>query len=302
MENLYDLLVFTTVARCGSLSAAARELRVSPSVVSRRLAALEQRLGTELVYRSTRRVVVADAAVPFYRRCDSLFGAIEDATSDFSRSLSSASVLLRVGSALGLGQRMLTTASTAFIRRHPHVRIEYRVVPLRAEMLDSEVDVLVSQRRLGRSGKIHSVEIAPIRYVVCASPDYIAEHGTPRSPAELVFHNCLVHEHDRPAVEWRFDDRSAVRRVRVQGSLLSNNGVALHEAALRGLGIVRMPDYAIHEDIAEGRLVVLFDTVAGMERGLVATTLARPQYNPTLDAYLTHLGAYIRTQVLPAGT
>lgn len=297
MRNLDDVLAFVSVVNCGSFTAAARELKLSPSVVSRRVSALEQTLGVQLVRRTTRHISLSNPGKEFFERCNPAIHALEDAQRTTMLGSDAMTGMIRVRSTLGLGQRLLAAAVGAFARQHPGICVELDVNPAHRDLVDGEVDVVISQTPIGQRSTCKAFLLADMKYVLCAAPEYLEMAGMPRVPGELAEHNCLIHELERPVSEWRFRCDGVTTRVRVRGGLISNSGVALHEAAVAGLGIARLPNYAVSGDIAAGRLVRLFGEVIGLDRALIALVPQEKRRSTKVVALLTFLRRFVQVEV-----
>lgn len=297
MHNLDDVLAFVSVVNSGSFTAAARDLKVSPSVVSRRVTALEQSLGVQLVRRTTRHISLSHPGKEFFARCNPAILELEDAQRSAILGSEAMTGSIRVRSTLGLGQRLLASAVGAFARQNPGLCVELEINPAQRDVVEGEVDVVISQMQMGQRSTLKAILLAELQYILCASPAYLAEAGTPHGPSDLAEHNCLVHELERPVSDWRFLFEGVSARVRVRGGLISNSGVALHEAALAGLGIARLPNYAVAADLEAGRLVRLFGEVVGMERALIALVPHEKRRSTKVVAFLTFVRRYLEAQM-----
>ncbi|MFZ3119044.1 MAG: LysR family transcriptional regulator [Variovorax sp.] len=258
-----DLELVTTVHARGSLSAAAVTLGVAPSVVTKRLAALEARLGQRLFERTTRRLHLTSEGEAVCLHAEKLlegFAALEAELSDRQTALRGP---LRIAATLGFGRRWLGPALAEFQQRHPALQIDLalseRLPDLGADGYDGALWLWSVQG--ARSSQWTSRRLARNQRIVAASPDYLARHGTPREPADLASHACLVvHEnaeaHSTAPAHWtlRHDKDSALVRVRVQGPLSSNSGELVRDWCLAGRGVMLRSLWDIAPQIASGEL------------------------------------------------
>jgi DNA-binding transcriptional LysR family regulator len=264
VDNLNQVAAFLKVVELGSFTAAAGELGLSPSAVSKHVGRLEAHLGVQLLLRTTRRLTLTDVGSNYFDRCSAALKELHAAADDAMCQDSQLRGSLRVHAGPGVGQRLLVPAILKFMTLYPDISISLSVGDVPANMLASDVDVLVAMTHRGevRGTSVKSTELVEVSYLVCASPAYIARFGRPRVPEDLKHHNCLVQETQRAPRDWRFlqKDRTSIC-VKINGSFATNHAVALEEAVLAGKGIGRIPDYVARRHAETRRLVVLFDNL-----------------------------------------
>lgn len=264
MENLNNIAMFLKVVETGSFSAAAAQMGFTPSAVSKNVGQLESSLGVRLLVRTTRSLTLTEAGAALYKRCRAAMTELRSATEDaqsFDRQLRGP---LRVQATPGVGQRLLVPIIMSFMKSHPEITIDLEIGTVNAATVATDVDVFVTVTHKGemRGARFKAEELTQVRYLVCASPDYIARCGAPQAPADLVRHNCLVHETQRTPREWRFAlAGGATTTIKIKGALSTNNAIALERALLDGVGIGRIADYAARGHISDGRLAVIFDNL-----------------------------------------
>lgn len=256
MQDLNKLDTFVRVAARGSFTLAARELRVSPSAVSKQVQQLEKALSVSLLNRSTRGVALTEAGAAFYQRCQEALAALDDAVNQ-AQTLHAGAGTLRVHVVSGFAQRELSVLMVRFMKDNPQIGVEMSTSTPAKSLVEAGADVVVSGKTLPDPGAVWR-ELGVVDYVTCASPDYLARHGTPAKPEDLKDHNCLLHTFFTPR-EWPFRSGAREKLVRVNGSFKSNNSEVIVQLALGGLGVARLPSYVVREDIKAGRLVSLFD-------------------------------------------
>lgn len=254
MDRLIHMQTFVRVVEAGSITRAADRMGVVKSVVSRRLADLEAHLGVELFHRTTRRLTPTDTGRSFYERCTRILADVDEAEQAVSREHGALQGRLRVAAPLTFGLRHLTPAITEFMTRHPGVVFELDFNDRQVDLLQEGFDLAVRIARLADSSLI-ARRIAPIRLVVCASPDYLAGHGMPRQPADLKRHVCLVYANSPEPCLWAYRGPEGDGTVEVPAHLAANNGDFLAAAAVAGHGLVLEPTFVVYEEIHRGRLV-----------------------------------------------
>ena len=257
MDRLAGIRVFTQVVDSGSFARAADRLGLSTSAASRQVADLEAHLQTRLLNRTTRRVTLTESGRAFYGRAVELLADLEEAEREASSAAAVPRGTIRLTAAVTLGVRHLAPLIAGFLARHPGVAFDVslsdRIVDLVEEGLDLGVRVGAA-----RTESLAARKLGETRLLVCASPGYLAAHGTPQVPEDLEGHNCFTYEYVSPREHWRFRDPAGRERaVRVKGNLHSNNGELHAEAAAGGIGIALEPDMILMPYVRDGRLVPL---------------------------------------------
>lgn len=256
MESLHGILVFLRVVETGSLSAAARGLGVSTAAVSATLARLERRLAVRLLNRTTRRLALTAEGAEFYERCKSITTALEQAELAVGRAGRVPSGVLRVGMPSALGRMWIVPHIPEFVLQYPAVSLEIVCTDFVPHTIEQGLDVAVQIGEL-KSSRLAVRRLAITRYVVCASPHYLAQRGMPKSPEDLVQHACLTYRRPRNGRirEWQFRSGSGVRTMAMNGVMTCNSGEALVAAATAGLGITQVAEYYAQSQLEKGELV-----------------------------------------------
>jgi DNA-binding transcriptional LysR family regulator len=252
-DSIQEMAVFARVVGAGSLSAAARELGLSPALVSRRLAGLEARLGVRLINRTTRSLHLTDDGATYYEACQRVLADIEEADSTVSAGRVEPRGALRVALPASFGHQHVAPLVPRFAERYPQVQLALSLSDRNVNIIEEGFDVAVRIAHLEDSS-LTARKLAPNRRVVCASPAYIARHGAPRTPEELLRHNCLTTNDF--FMNWEYkgpDGKSGV--VRVTGRYACDNWEVLREWALAGLGVALKSTWDVHRLLAEGALV-----------------------------------------------
>lgn len=257
MDRITGMRVFARAAGDGSLSAAARHLAMSPAMATKHVNALEARLGVKLFHRSTRQLRLTEAGSEYLEACQRILAEIDEAEAAVTSQQVKASGLLRMAVPLSFGRGFIAPLMPHFARRHPEVTVELGLSDAQVDLLAGQWDLAIRIGRLVDSPLV-ARKLGDSTMVVCASPDYLAGHGTPRRTGDLAGHNCLGYTlsamQDRK--HWRFGERGDIR-VPVHGNLLANNGDALMAGALGGQGIIYQPHFIVADALDRGGLVAL---------------------------------------------
>lgn len=291
LDDYPSLALFARVVHHRSFSAAAREAGIAKSAVSRRVAQLERTLGVALLHRSTRSLSVTDEGLRVYEHCANLFAAAAAAEQAAGAGGSAVRGVLRVNAPVTLSQMHLTRALTSFLERHPGVEADLSADDRMVDVVEGGFDVVVRVGRLADSS-LSVRKLATDRLVVSASPDYVARHGAPSSPADLVQHECLHYALVPRAAEWRFRGEHGPIAVPTRGRFTSTDGLSLREAALAGAGLVVVPLFMVARDVAAGRLALVLEGARRAAIGIHAVTANRAHAAPRARAFIDHLVKY----------
>jgi len=254
-DSLYEMSVFSKVVAAGSLSAAARDLGVSTAVVSRRLAALEARLGVRLVNRTTRRLALTDEGASYHEACARILAEIEDADSAAAAQRVEPQGLLKVALPASFGHKHIAPLVPPFAARYPKIELAFSLSDRTVNVIAEGYDLAIRIGELEDSS-LAARKLAPNRRVVCASPQYLLEHPAPRVPEDLRLHNCLTTTDLQ--MNWEYKGPDGKRgTVRVAGHYACDNWEVLREWAMAGLGVALKSTWDIRRQLGEGLLVPL---------------------------------------------
>lgn len=257
MQTLRTMSLFVAIAHHGSLSAAARKLGLSPASVSRQITALEEQLGARLLNRTSRSMTLTSTGEIYLRHAENILHQVEEMQVEVSQREQQPSGLLRVHSRMLVGTLLLMPSLPRFLQAHPQITVELAMSNHAIDLAERNVDVDIRIGKLTESAMI-ARRLATSERIVCAAPSYLAGRPPIRDPADLAQQNCLTYRLSMGRTVWRFvDAANRTVEVPVTGTLTTDNGPALHAAALAGLGVVLMPDWSVREDIRAGRLVRL---------------------------------------------
>ena len=255
MDRLDDIGLFLRVLDLGSISSAARSLDLSVAVASQRLQRLEKQLGVRLLHRTTRRLHATPEGAALAERGRTLVEDLETLTTELRRSSADVSGTLRMTASASFGRQYLSPLLPEFLARYPNVRISVDLSDAMKDPVSSGFDLAIRIGALEDSTLV-ARRIAPNRRVLCASPDYLAKHGTPSAPTDLASHECLVLVGSQGRQDiWRMIDHNGREiAVRVGGRFECNLGEVLRDAAVGGLGIALHSTWHVCEDLKSGRL------------------------------------------------
>ena len=254
-----DLGFFSKLVSAGSLSAAAREMGITTPAVSKHLAQMESRLGIPLVVRTTRRMSLTPEGELYLERARRILGEIEDMEQVLGVSKEVPKGLLRVNATLGFGRSHVAPLISRFVRKYPKVEVQLQLSVNPPPLTEDSFDVCI---RFGEppDTRVIARHIAPNRRLLCASPAYLARHGTPKLPHELAHHNCIgIRQGEEAYGVWRLSSgrgRHAVSEsVKIRGNLTTNDGEIAVNWALDGHGILMRAEWDIERYLQSGRLV-----------------------------------------------
>lgn len=264
MDHISDIQAFVKIAELGSFSSAAKELRMPKSTLSRRITRHEDRLGVQLFVRTTRKVTLTEMGEVYYRHCQQIVADIEEAEDAIRQSQSVPSGTLKVTGPSFNGGQFMARLTADFLKTYPDVRLEMTLTNRYVNLIDEGFDVALRGGVL-KDSTLVARRLSAVRIVLIASPEYLARRGTPKRPEDLTKHDCLVL--DNPGADRRWPTLHG-GSVAVSGPLLVNDLDILRQAALKGLGIARIPENVVIQDIKEGRLQLLLDEQMSGENGL----------------------------------
>ena len=290
-DKLTEMEAFLQAADAGSFAAAASRLGMSAQMVGKHVAAIEQRLGTRLLNRSTRWQSLTEAGRLYLDGCRRALDEVEAAEARVAAQADTPRGTLRITAPVAFGTMRLVPEATRFLAQYPEVRLQFELTDRRVNLIEEGFDAAI---RIGDQpdSTLVSRALAPYRLVPCASPDYIARRGMPSHPAELLVHECLDYvfpAYPAPAV-WRFRGSGTAVTIEPTGRLLVNDSRALIEAALRGCGVVLLADLLLAEHLAAGHLVRVLLGYTGPSRPMRRVVAARHAQAAKLRAFLNWAG------------
>ena len=255
VSGVDELQFFAVVAANETLTAASRELGCSLPVVSKRLAAMERRMGVKLVHRGTRKLVLTSEGMVLAQGIGPILADVQRLEDEVAGESADLRGSLVVESTLGLGRAHVGPLLGEFAARHPHLDVQLTTTPLPLSPHRREFDVAIHVGPVPDS-TLRMRRVAESKRIVCASPEYVDLHGAPADVGDLAEHNCIVlRENYGDFALWRFGQGADEYRVRVEGSLSSNDGDIVTAWALEGRGLIMRSTWQVAPLLAEGRLV-----------------------------------------------
>ncbi|MDI2145975.1 MULTISPECIES: LysR family transcriptional regulator [unclassified Pseudomonas] len=262
MDLFQSMSVYVKVVEAGSMTKAALQCEMSTTMVGNHLRALEQRLGVQLLQRTTRRQRLTEFGTVYYQRCLEVLGLVKDSERLAEQTMDEPRGLLRITAPLTFGVERLAPALSEFSLQYPQVKMDVVLTNRRPDLMESGLDVAF---RLGHFEQSNLIARPLIDYTltVCASPEYVARRGMPLTPEDLQQHDCLSFAYpagdDWQSVEkrWRLSGPEGEIMIDVSGPMLMNTSAGLHQAARTGMGIVMLPDALVEQDLRDGKLVTV---------------------------------------------
>ncbi|MCW8336087.1 LysR family transcriptional regulator [Vibrio paucivorans] len=265
-----DLILFSQVIELGSFSKAAEQNNLTNSVVSKRIARLEEQIGVQLLYRTTRKLTLTEAGKALLHGAKTVKLAAQEAMDSVAGFGENVSGHIKMSVPTISGDLILADAVAEFCDMHPGLSVDMSLDNKFVDLVDGGFDLVIRTGYLEDSSLI-ARHIIDSQWVVCASPSYIAKHGKPIEPQNLVNHNCLQYAYQTTgASEWEFKGSQGNYIVRVSGSFSTDNATALRKAALGGYGVAYVPRCLVYHDIRNGQLIDIFPELVGKKLGIYA--------------------------------
>ena len=284
MFNWEGVSEFVAVAEAESFTKAAQRLGISTAQVSRQISALEARLATKLFHRTTRKVSTTEVGRVYYQHCRQVLDGLDEAERAITNLQSSPRGLLKITAPVTYGEMTIAPLVNDFIAMYPELEVKINLTNQKIDLIDEGYDLAIRLGQLEDSSMM-AKRLSSRTQHVCASPSYLSTFGIPHSLSELDQHNCLLGTMDY----WRFEENGKTRNVRVKGTVSCNSGHALVDAAIKGIGIIQLPDYYLHPYIEEGQLVPLLEQNRSPEEGIWALYPHNRHLSPKVRMLLDYL-------------
>lgn len=255
MNKFQAIMIFTTVAERGGFTAAASKLEMSPSAVTKNVAALENELGVQLFNRTTRRIALTDTGQEFYERCSEILGALDTAEKSMRDRNAIPRGKVRIVMPYSFGRVTFVPELPEFCKRYPTIELDVHFSDEPLDLIREGFDLAVLARDLNDSRLIRRI-LHRGPQVTVASPHYLREYGTPRVPDDLLKHNCVIGNFGD---SWKYQGPDGEMIVRVKGTATIHNGDAMQEAVVAGLGLGQSTWWLFRKELERGRLVTVLD-------------------------------------------
>ena len=284
--NLGDLEIFARIVTAGSLSAAGRELGLSPPVVSKRIQRLEERLGARLFQRTTRKVTLTEAGQGFYERVVAILASIEEAENQLARKSSEVRGLLRVAAPTSFGRLHIAPHLGPLLAANPGLIVDLELSDSFVDIVGEGFDVAVRIADLDDSSLV-ARRLAPVHRVLCATPDYLSRAGEPTTIAQLANHVLLATHGQDP---WRLEGPEGPTTLRTHSALRTNSNEVVREAVLASLGIALRSTWDVGPELRSGALKVVLPRWRASHRvGLFAVYPSRRFLPQKVRVFIDHL-------------
>ena len=279
---------FVEVVETESFTKASKRLQISTAQVSRQVTALEQRLNIKLFYRTTRKVSVTEEGRIFYQHCRSVLDGLNAAERAVNNLQSKPQGKIKLTAPATFGEKTILPLVNNFLAAYPNIQIVAYLSNQQIDLIDQGYDLAIRLGKLNDSSMM-AKKLASRTNYVCASPEYIKHYGKPDTLSELNKHQCLLGTRDY----WRFNDQGIEKEIRVHGRIRYNSGFSLVDAALKGLGIVQLPDYYVESYIHQSQLISVLDNYREVEDGIWAVY----PHNRQLSPKVRHLVDYLADNI-----
>lgn len=286
---LGELEVFFAAVESGSFSAAGRRLDLTPSAVSKLVSRLETRLDARLLHRSPRSLSLTEAGRALYEEGQGVFTALASAENAVKACSDEVGGTLRVHSMVTFAKYQLAPTIGEFLARHPRLRIEFHLSNEAVDFIEHRIDVSIQGGPLADSALV-ARRLLTSPWIICAAPAYLARHGIPASPADLARHNCLNFTQRTDWNAWPVVEGGKEKAVPAQGNAGANLGDMLLELARNGLGLVRLAEFHIRDDLRSGRLVPVLEAFRSpAQEPLYMVYQGRKHLSPRVRAFLAFM-------------
>lgn len=304
MDLFRSIRVFVAVVQSGNLSAAGRQLGMSPASVSRCVSALEDNLGVHLINRTSRTMALTEPGRIYFEQTEQILRQLSDANESVNQFDALPRGTLTVHSRTSIGAQFLVPIMPQFMRMYPDIKIMMYFSNEEVDLVEHNIDI---DLRLGRSRDSAMLQrkLAESERMLCASPSYVECSSPLTDPGDLANHNCIIYRVRPGPVRWIFEDASGERQdIQVNGSYATNFGPSLFSITAAGMGIALLPEWSIREALRDGRLVRLLEnykiTHANSDNGVYAVYQPGRQKSAKVRVFLDFVSGAFRAGVKPA--
>ncbi|HIF9100917.1 TPA: LysR family transcriptional regulator [Photobacterium damselae] len=287
LENLHQMVILATISHEQNFTRAADRLGISKSQVSKQIRLLEERLGCQLVQRSTRTVVLTEIGLQYAEYGQQLLDTVNEAEAMVAGYRNEVKGVLRIGIAQSFGNHQITPALAEFQQLHPELELEISLFDHRPNLLEEGFDCWIAIHEHPPEGMV-ARRLANCHFMVVASPEYIAQHGKPETPGDLRRHNCITYQsRERKYVNWEFTRDGIHQSIRARGTYRIDNAPAVLDATVSGLGIAYLSTYLLTDEIEKGKLIQLLpEWKADLELPIYAVYPRRKYLAPKVRSFI----------------
>jgi len=298
MDLFAAMRIFVRVTDKMSFSAAADELDISSSSVSKQIAQLEQRVGAKLLQRTTRRLSLTEVGEAYYQQCLAVLREVDESDNLVSQLQGAPRGTLKINANMTFGQLLLSRAVNEFMAEHGELSVDITLDDRMPDLVRDGFDlaIRIAEPELPNSSLV-ARQIAAIPLYIVASRDYLQRQGRPASAAQLLEHNCLVFVHASNADLWRVERQGGVETVRVSGDLRANNSLVAREAVVAGRGIASLAYFVIEQQVLSGQLERVFADAQPEVLSVFAIYPDRRYLSPKVSVFIEFLQQWLGEQL-----
>lgn len=289
MDIANQMILFAKVVETGGFSAAARELGLTPSAVSRQIGNLEDRLGTRLLNRSTRRISLTEVGYDFHVRCADIAHGVAEAEALVLSRLDHTQGTLRISATSAFAKAQILPILPRFLAKNKNLKLSLELTDRDIDLIGEQIDVAIRFTEQISDTSMVARKLATNQRIFCAAPSYIAQNGEPKTPEELTDHNCLRLSTVEKFNSWQMKDGQSEYLRRITGNFETNSTDALYHAALDGVGIAKLSTYLAHEALNKGLLVRVLPDYAEDASDILAIYPNRRNLSPNVRAFVDFL-------------
>jgi DNA-binding transcriptional LysR family regulator len=293
MDRLLQIETFIAAIEHASFSKAARELKVTPAMIGRRVDALEKRLRLKLLHRSTRHLTLTEDGRQYVQQCRRILAELNKMEDGVINRHNNVSGRLIVSAPASFGSKHVAVHASGFLKKHPHVEISFNLTDQLVTLTRDRYDLAIRVGRVTEPNCV-AVRLASGRRVVSGSPAYFARFGIPQTPSDLARHKCLAFNMNGERRPWQFMHKGRTINVQVDGPLDCNDGNLLHQWTLEGLGLQWRSLWEISDDLAAGRLMIALDDFVSPESDIMAVYPVNKYVPERVRQFINHLRAIYR--------
>lgn len=285
MDTLLSMRVFAAVVETRSFAAAADRLAISRAMASKHIAQLEERLGTRLLHRTTRKIGLTESGISYFERCSQILQEIDEAETEAANLTIKPRGILRVTMPVSFAVRHVAPVIAKFLEIYPEVHVEASLSDRKTDLIEEGLDLAL---RIGRSLEpgLIAREIAKDRLVICAAPSYFENRRIPTSPKDLPDHDCFLYTYAAVGNEWKMTGPDGEHVVKVAGRLRANNGDFITQAVRDGIGLMCQPRFIVGDDLRAGRLIEVLPDYSFAPIGIYAVYPSRRHLSAKIRAFV----------------
>jgi DNA-binding transcriptional LysR family regulator len=296
MDKLTSMTVFARVAKTGSFAAGANELGMSRAMATKHIMQLESTLGTRLFNRTTRSLSLTEVGALYLERCNQVLLDVDEMESAVTHLQTEPRGVLKISAPPVIGATHITRAVAEFLKIHKDLSVDMILQSNIGDMIDEGIDIAIHLGELEDTSLV-ARKLASSSMVVCGSPSYLACHGVPKTPEDLLQHSCLINWANSPRHKWQFQHNGNVININVSGRMQTNVADAIRVAAIDGLGLVMLASYVVSGDIAKGKLEVVLEDYSLPPLAIYAVYPHRKYLSAKVRRFLEFLQEWLGTRI-----